>query len=396
MNIQMSTAQEYISVIGSFQGTLLFFLLVADGRMTTASRILGVICLIVALIFLMPFLLLNIENRIIAHIFGVLFFLPVALGPLGYLYSRTAILEAPLVKRDLFHVLPVLFFYLVTVDISLVDPQSMIERFDSTQAPNLRLQLVQFVPVGLAYAYAGWTGMMLWRYRRQANDNLANFDPSVFNWLLTLQAFGIIVWTLKTLPGFGPELLVFADLANLILVIMTFTIAIMQWRNPQIFTIPDLSGPELSTSGPSDLDLPDTQDRIAPKNTRKDLPAQTGELDPAIRAEVFETVKSQFEDGEFYLDNKLTLTRLSTLTGVSKHHLSEVLNRHAGKNFYEFVNGYRVDFVRQRFADGAEQTVLDIALAAGFSSKSTFNAIFKQFTGQTPTQYRKALQAQKT
>lgn len=377
----MSTAQEYISVIGCFQGMLLFGLLVADGRMTTASRILGVICLNIALIFLMPFLLLNIENRIIAHIFGVVFFLPVSLGPLGYLYARTAILETPLVKRDLLHILPVLFVYLLTADISLIDPQSMIERFSSVQAPNLRLQFAQFVPVGLAYAYTLWTGWMLWRYRRQANDNLANFDPSVFNWLLTLQAFGIIVWTLKTLPGFGPGLLAFADLANLFLVALTFTIAVMQWRNPKLFTVPDLAG---------------EQSRTVSEKAGEDLPAQGGELDPAIRAKVFESVKNQFEDNQLYLDNTLTLSRLSTLTGVSKHHLSEVLNRHAGKNFYEFVNGYRVDFVRQRLESGTAQNVLDIAMEAGFSSKSTFNAIFKQFTGQTPTQYRKGLQVEKT
>jgi len=199
--------------------------------------------------------------------------------------------------------------------------------------------------------------------------------------LLTLQAFGIIVWTFKTLPGFGPELLAFADLANLFLVVLTFTIAVMQWRNPKLFTVPDLAGEQF---------------RTVSKKMREDLPDQGGELDPAIRAEIFETVKNQFEDDQLYLDNKLTLTRLSTATGVSKHHLSEVLNRHAGKNFYEFVNGYRVDFVRRRLESRTAQTVLDIAMEAGFSSKSTFNAIFKQFTGQTPTQYRKGLQAEKT
>jgi len=377
----MSTLQEYISVIGCFQGTLLFALLIADGRMTTASRILGVMCLIIALIFLAPFLLVNIENTVVARAVGIVLFLPVAIGPLGYLYSRTAILETPLVKRDLLHALPVLFFYLLIADVSFVDPQAMIAWVNGTRPLNLRLQISQYVPVGIAYAYAGWTGVMLWRYRRQANDNLANFDPSVFNWLLTLQAFSIIVWTLKTLPGFASAPRGLADVANLVLVIFIYIIAIMQWRNSKFFTIPELSA---------------EQPKIVPEKAHEDLAPQDGELDPAIRAEVFGDVKNQFEGGQFYLDNKLTLTRLSALTGVSKHHLSEVLNRHAGKNFYEFVNGYRVGFVRQRLEEETEQTILDIALEAGFSSKSTFNAIFKQFTGQTPTQYRKALQAQKT
>jgi len=31
-------------------------------------------------------------------------------------------------------------------------------------------------------------------------------------------------------------------------------------------------------------------------------------------------------------------------------------------------------------------------LASGFSSKSTFNAVFKLFIGQTPTQFKKSMQ----
>lgn len=377
----MTTLQEYISVIGSLQGALLFFLLVADGRMTTASRILGISCLIIALIFLTPFMLLNADNAIISRITGPIFFLPIALAPLGYLYSRTAILEAPLVKRDLLHILPVLFVYALAAEVSLTNSQALIALINGTQPPSVRLIISQFVPVGIAYIYIGWTIVMLWRYRRTASDTLANFDPSVFNWLLTLQGFNFIVWTLKTLPGFAASWMVFADLANLVLVVLTYVIAIKQWRNPQFFTVPNLS---------------DEQASATLEKMTEDAPMQDGGLDPAIRAEVFAAVKKQFENDELYLDNKLTLTRLSTLTGVSKHHLSEVLNRHAGKNFYEFVNDYRVDFVCQRLEEQSAQTILDIALEAGFSSKSTFNAIFKQFTGQTPTQYRKALQAQKT
>ena len=82
--------------------------------------------------------------------------------------------------------------------------------------------------------------------------------------------------------------------------------------------------------------------------------------------------------------------RTRTLIAVARFHLSEVLNRHANKNFYEFINHYRIDYVCERLLEDPDRSVLDIALEAGFSSKSTFNAIFKQFTGQTPTQYRKA------
>ena len=377
MKFNMSTLQEYISVIGCFQGTLLFALLFTDARMTTASRILGVICLIIALIFLMPFLLANAGNASAVRIVGIIFFLPVALGPLGYLYCRSALLETPLAKRDFVHIFPVLFCYVLTADVSLADPREMVNWVTGAQPINLRLQISEYVPATFAFAYAGWTGWLIWRYRQQANDNLANFDPSKFHWLLALQVFNFVVWFLKTLSGFtffAPILL--NDIANLILVVLIYTIAITQWRNPQFFTIPGLA---------------EEQPKSEPLEVRQDEPKQDGELDRAIRAELFETVKNRVEIDKLYLDSNLTLSRLSDLAGVSKHHVSEVLNRHAGKNFYEFINSYRIDFVRERLVEDANRTILDIALEAGFSSKSTFNAIFKQFTGKTPTQYRQTI-----
>ena len=319
---------------------------------------------------------MNAQNDAIARTISLMFFFPVALGPVGYLYCRSALLETPLVRRDLLHLFPLLFCYALTADVSIANPQAMVQWITGTPPPNLRLQISEYIPVALAYAYAGWTGLMIWRYRRHANDNLANFDPSVFNWLLTLQAFSFVVWFLKALPGLTSAPAIFSDIANLFLITLIYIIAIMQWRNPQFFTIPSLSEELLN----------DDLEEIG-----KGISVQSGELDSAIRAELFETVKQQLESKELYRDTELTLTRLSILTGLSKHHLSEVLNRHAGKNYYEFINGYRVDFVRKRFEEETDQTVLDIALEAGFASKSTFNAIFKRFTGQTPTQYRKGL-----
>ena len=107
----MNSENEYISYIGTIQGFLLFGLLVSDRRMTTASRILGLICLVIALIFAVPFILANVDNPIIGWAIGPVFFLPVTLGPLGYLYCRSALLGAPLVRRDFLHLVPVLLSY---------------------------------------------------------------------------------------------------------------------------------------------------------------------------------------------------------------------------------------------------------------------------------------------
>jgi AraC-like DNA-binding protein len=76
---------------------------------------------------------------------------------------------------------------------------------------------------------------------------------------------------------------------------------------------------------------------------------------------------------------------------LSPHHLSEVLNQHAGKNFNHFINAYRVKEVCEKLNSSSSLKVLDIAIQSGFSSKSTFNTIFKKFMGVTPTQYREKI-----
>ena len=58
---------------------------------------------------------------------------------------------------------------------------------------------------------------------------------------------------------------------------------------------------------------------------------------------------------------------------------------------FDFVNGYRVDEVKSRLKDpkNSQYTILSIAYDSGFNSKSSFNIIFKKFTGLTPSQFVK-------
>lgn len=365
----MSTLQEYISVIGCFQGILLFGLLIADTRMTTASRILGCLCLVIAFVFLMPFLLVNAHNIIVARLVGWIFFIPASAGALCYLFCRTALLNHALSARDLLLFVPWVLCYALTLDFVIGAPREMAEWASGAKAQTWRLQAGELLLFAQAFGYAFFTIRMIWQYGRCASDTLADYNPLVFRWLLILQVLTLVVWVFKGLPALTASPVFLSDLGNICLVLLVYMIAMMQWRNPQLFTIPSLSVEQH-------------------KKTRTSTKQTSGELDPQIRADLFTTVKEQMETKCLYLDHDLTLFSLAEATGLSKHHLSEVLNRHAGKNFYEFVNSYRVDYAKRRLVEDIAAKVLDIAIESGFSSKTTFNVIFKQFTGQTPTQYR--------
>ncbi len=90
-----------------------------------------------------------------------------------------------------------------------------------------------------------------------------------------------------------------------------------------------------------------------------------------------------------YLDPELTLSGLALRVGMGRSLLSQVINEGVGDNFYNFVNRYRVEQVKRFMADPTMQhfSLLGLALEAGFKSKSTFNLIFKRFTGLTPSEY---------
>lgn len=99
-----------------------------------------------------------------------------------------------------------------------------------------------------------------------------------------------------------------------------------------------------------------------------------------------------------WLNGELSILDLSKALNISRHHLTQIINERLNKNFYMFVNEYRVREVIRKMKDPAYRhyTLLGIAFDSGFNSKSSFNTIFKNATGMTPSQYReKIMESQK-
>ncbi|MCE7064554.1 AraC family transcriptional regulator [Dyadobacter sp. CY326] len=69
--------------------------------------------------------------------------------------------------------------------------------------------------------------------------------------------------------------------------------------------------------------------------------------------------------------------------------ISYLINTHCASNVNGFINSFRVEAVIRKLGDPKEQhkTVLALALESGFNSKSTFNQVFRQHTGKSPSQY---------
>jgi AraC family transcriptional regulator len=73
-------------------------------------------------------------------------------------------------------------------------------------------------------------------------------------------------------------------------------------------------------------------------------------------------------------------------------HLAVEFRRFYGSAPAEYIRRLRVEFAC-RALSGSTAPLIEIALAAGFSSQSHFSNTFKRLIGMTPTAYRAAFRA---
>lgn len=118
------------------------------------------------------------------------------------------------------------------------------------------------------------------------------------------------------------------------------------------------------------------------------------QLDDEIAAAYAKEARDLMDKEKLYRNPDLTLPMLAKKLKLSANTLSQVLNGYCGQTFYNFVNSYRLEEVASMMRDPEfdDKSVLELLLEAGFKSKSTFNPVFKKWTGKTPSEYRKEIQ----
>jgi putative ABC transport system permease protein len=104
-------------------------------------------------------------------------------------------------------------------------------------------------------------------------------------------------------------------------------------------------------------------------------------------------LKEAIAANRLYEDAELTLATLAEQLKIHPHDLSRIINMGLEKNFNDFINEFRVREIVRKMRDPAfdRLTLLGIAYESGFNSKTTFNRVFKEMTGKTPTEYKNSL-----
>lgn len=110
-----------------------------------------------------------------------------------------------------------------------------------------------------------------------------------------------------------------------------------------------------------------------------------------VNQTIIQTIRQYMESEEPYLNASLSIYQLARELRMSVPELSSLINHTLNQHFFDFVNEYRIKKAAELLKDPENQkmTILEILYAVGFNSKSSFNTVFKKFTGSTPTGFRK-------
>ena len=387
-----------ISALGAAQGLLLGALLASQPyNRQPANRWLAAFVLTFALLTVGDVLedsgyILAVPH--LAHLFDGLIFL---LGPLYYQYQRHLTQSPPITRYALlFHTLPALllllqllpFYCLSTAEkIAIIEGGMPLVQTGHDVSPILLLAALQM----LVYWIIG--AIQLRDYARRLEQNYSSIERLNFNWLQLLLRVSIGLWLVWLVA-----LLTASPLASGIdalgFPVVVYTLGYLGLRQPQVFTgqlcsfdsITVTTNPFFSTDSASTMSVNNDKSQIhshSAKYAKSGLNNSRATLYLNRLDELMQTEKP-------YLENELTLPELAGRLNISTQHLSQLLNDRLGQTFFEFINRRRVEEVKRCFSDPAYATesILAIALAAGFSSKAAFNAAFKRYTGQTPSQYR--------
>jgi AraC-like DNA-binding protein len=137
------------------------------------------------------------------------------------------------------------------------------------------------------------------------------------------------------------------------------------------------------------IDNPISQNGTNPTQKSK---YATSSLKDVEKEKLSQRLTKSMENEKLFLNENLTLKELADKLETSPNNLSQIINEKFNKNFYEFINEYRINEVKSLLTDPkySNYSLLGIAFECGFNSKSTFNSVFKQFTGKTPSEFRKS------
>ena len=386
---------QIIIYLGAIQGLLLSVFLFSIRLNKISNRLLGVLTLLWGL-FLLAFALQE-EGlyRKIPHLLKVFYQLLYLFFPLLYLQVKYLLANySKFDWKDIIHFIPFFLSIIFYLDFFLQSGEEKISLIRNKSEYYIILQIIGDEVIAIqGVVYSILSLILIRKYRQKIKQYESTLDKNIvkvlyigislnlFSWIIGI--VGIHLEYFKVDAGID----LFA-VAYFVLVIIIYIISYAAVKSPEIFKL-DIN--QIRTSLQTSLDQNSTIIFNDKNSSLKDNIVVSSEIqspDPLL-AEIDNRLVDYMQTEKPFLDPELSLPELARMLDIPRNQLSGVINQIHDRNFYEFVNQYRINEVKQLLKDpkNSNYKLISLAYDAGFNSKASFNRIFKQMTQMTPSQY---------
>lgn len=373
------------ALFGATQGFLLAAILLSLPRRPLPNKLLAGFLLAESLRLFM--LMFTFEHWLLSSAWWYLLLnVNFLIGPLLYSYVR-AMTEPTFQpgKQHAQHLIPMLIVSIICLFIFYDADQQLI----NTQNPNLFnaywwgivLSIFSFISL---FIYANNSRRLLPAYRELIRQQFSDIEKINLKWLSWLVYFclatALVSMTielarLSTDINLGPRIL----LSLIMSVAMIYGIGVMGIRQPAILGQGDW---QLSNGSKAE----GKTKPVVEKYKKSGLSEEHSQI-------LWDKLLAYMNQQQPYLENGLKLSELSEMMDVLPNHLSQIINTHADKSFFDFINSYRVETAKLLLKESRTKanSIANIAMESGFNSQNTFYNQFKKHTGTTPSKYKKSL-----
>jgi AraC-like DNA-binding protein len=308
-------------------------------------------------------------------IFPVLFLF----GPLLYLYLGSLTMENFRLRlKSLVHLIP---FLVICIHRSLVNVVPITSSSNLTENPHYiynKIYYSFFILSLLVYWFMSLK--LVLNHRKNIPYHFSNYTPrNTLNWSVFVLSLFLIFFIADFSMFYIRKILqIEIPLFTLLPVNLTlFTFIIILFGSNQTVIYPNKKNAQKADF------LKDANSTL--KSNRKLLDEKQKEI---ITKTIFQYLRNQ----KPFLNPDYSLQMMADDLDISREKLSYVINSGQQKNFYKLINEFRVEEVKEKLLNPnfKHYTVLGVGLDCGFNSKTSFNRIFKEETGKTPSEFKKA------
>ncbi len=366
-------------LIGIVIAFFLSLLLVSKRGGGQADTILAAWLLVIGIHLLLFYVFISGQYTRFPFLLGIELPMPLVHGPFLFLYV-TALTSSRLVKGSaFFHFVPVLialFFLYPFFTLPAAEKITVYKNEGAEYEWLLSLLYGAILLSGIGYSLLSL--QKLYHHQKNIGRQFSFTEKINLSWLRYLIWGSGIIWLVVI---FGDDPAVYATITFYVVFIGYFGI-----KQVGIFTnVP----PKTNEAGSMQAEFSQEEiqlgDPVFSEKVKYEKSGLTTLQIDSIHQQLVQCMRSE----KLYKNPELTLAELAQHLEVHPNTLSQVINTREERNFFDYINGYRVEAFKQMavLPESQKFTLLSLAFECGFNSKTSFNRNFKKATGLSPSEY---------